>query len=212
MLRDATNQAVQCYRDIVAGRPDVLTPAEQVALVLVQHPLARPVHLQAALGLERRKAEVAVTTARRRLRLQAPGARLAQMYPPLPLTWLCAECGERFSVSPSLRPYCSPICKTRAKYVCYHRGVIERYGKNPPPDVDAAVRDKLAFALSEHGYDAAARRLSPALRLEVISRDGGRCVLCAAPGAEPPPGRWNRASDRRYCTRSSSSACAHWVP
>lgn len=40
------------------------------------------------------------------------------------------------------------------------------------------------MALREDGYDAAARQLSPARRLKVISRDGGCCVLCAASGAE----------------------------
>lgn len=104
--------------------------------------------------------------------------------PQRPLTLLCAECQERFPAGPVSRPYCSSICKTRAKYVRYHRSVLQRYGGNVPEDVAGAVRDKRSFALGKDGYDDVARQLSPTRRLEVVQRAKGRCVLCGSPGAE----------------------------
>lgn len=106
------------------------------------------------------------------------------------LTWLCAECGTRFPAL-AIRGllYCQPRCREIGKYVRYHRGVITRYGDLPlaqlPEDIREALLHKRPHLLGEGpGYDAVARRLSPTRRTEVITRDHGRCVLCAAPGEE----------------------------
>ena len=175
---------VDCYRQLLAEHPEAARLGDRATVILECFPAARPVHVQAALGVSSGSALSAVDTARRRLKLQPPGARTRRVYQQAVMSWLCVECGEHFVPGQHARPYCSPRCKSTAKYVRYHRSVLARYGDDVPDDVLEAVATKRAFALGDLGYDEVARHLRPERRAEVIARDRGRCVLCQEHGAE----------------------------
>lgn len=115
-------------------------------------------------------------------RFEMPSAK-QRCAPLCPSTYRCADCDTLFTGSARANAYCSARCKTASGYVRYHRGVIARFGKDVPEDVLLALKTKLAHALGD-GYDAAARRVPPERRAEVIDRDGGKCVLCEKPGDE----------------------------
>ncbi len=79
--------------------------------------------------------------------------------------------------------YCSLRCHDEAKTVRYARKKHEQHGIDLPSDISNAIRIRMAHVLSG-GYDAAARRLTPEVYRAVWERDGGRCVLCQAPGQD----------------------------
>jgi 5-methylcytosine-specific restriction endonuclease McrA len=98
-------------------------------------------------------------------------------------SYLCANCDTRFQAGRPV-PYCSLACKWQAKTVRAFRSAFDTYGRDTlPADVEQGLRIKMAMALSG-GYDSAARHLPAAARQTIIERDGGRCVLCDAPGNE----------------------------
>lgn len=94
----------------------------------------------------------------------------------------CANCGEFFAW-PRDKAFCSLACWSVADIVRYRRSVQARYPDGAPDDVAEAVRTKMAHVLGG-GYDKKARRLTPARREEVWTRDGGKCVLCGDGGDE----------------------------
>lgn len=78
--------------------------------------------------------------------------------------------------------FCSPWCKESASSVRYFRRV-HRDGRFRDPDVQEAVRTRLAF-LAAGGYEALGRNLSPQTRDAVKARAGGLCQECGAPGTD----------------------------
>ena len=56
-------------------------------------------------------------------------------------------------------------------------------GRIEDPEVREAITIRLAH-IASGGYDRKARRLAKATRVETISRSGGLCVTCGAPGEE----------------------------
>ena len=80
--------------------------------------------------------------------------------------------------------FCSPLCREIAKYVRYARA-CRQDGRDQRPDVLEALLIREAHILSG-GYSttAQARQVAPALRQQIIARDGGRCVRCGAPGTD----------------------------
>lgn len=94
----------------------------------------------------------------------------------------CVRCGEDRDVF-SRSPYCSAYCKSYAKDIRYLRRKIKT-GDIARPDIQEAVHLRLAHLVAG-GYDSDARRLSPEVRAEVLSFDGGRCQSCkSAPATE----------------------------
>lgn len=78
--------------------------------------------------------------------------------------------------------FCSPWCRETTKHVRYFRRVF-RDGRIHDPDVQAAVRTRLAF-LPGGGYDAMSRNLSPQTREAVKTRARGICQECGKPGTD----------------------------
>jgi 5-methylcytosine-specific restriction endonuclease McrA len=93
----------------------------------------------------------------------------------------CANCDQLLDGGKP-RLYCSPLCEQTASTIRYTRRVIAD-GRWEQADVKEAIRTRMAMILGG-GYPAAARRLTPAQRKEVLERDGGRCQLCGEPGNE----------------------------
>ena len=96
----------------------------------------------------------------------------------------CLNCDK--PMPPQVAPgtlFCSDICRQRADTVRYGRRIF-RDGRVEDPLVADAFRTKMAFAVTEVGYARIVRELDLETRQTVIARDGGKCVLCAAPGTE----------------------------
>jgi hypothetical protein len=93
----------------------------------------------------------------------------------------CASCLRRLPDDEESL-FCSELCSQTASTIRYWRRIV-RDGRIGQPDVQQAIRTRVAHLLAG-GYHEAARRLSPAVRARVWERDGGRCVSCGQPGAE----------------------------
>jgi hypothetical protein len=78
--------------------------------------------------------------------------------------------------------FCSELCKDEAKFVRYSRA-CERDGRNARPDVQQALRIRLAHILAD-GYPERARQLPSSVREAARLRDEGRCRACGKPGNE----------------------------
>lgn len=78
--------------------------------------------------------------------------------------------------------FCSIWCKEIAGAVRYQRGVF-RDGRIDDPLVKQAIIFKNAFLL-EGGYQALGRTLSPSIRTDVKTRDGGTCQMCGKAGTD----------------------------
>jgi 5-methylcytosine-specific restriction endonuclease McrA len=93
----------------------------------------------------------------------------------------CASCLRRLPESEE-GLFCSELCSQTASTIRYWRRIV-RDGRIGQPDIQQAIRTRVAHLLAG-GYHEAARRLSPVIRAQVWDRDGGRCVFCGQPGAE----------------------------
>lgn len=78
--------------------------------------------------------------------------------------------------------FCSPRCDETSKHIRYFRRVF-RDGRISRPDIQAAVRIRIAFLL-HGGYDALDRELTPQRRAQVKTRAHGLCQLCGEPGID----------------------------
>lgn len=120
----------------------------------------------------------------------------------------CASC---LAPLPSDVPglYCGTLCKEVAGFVRYVRSA-RRGNRLTDPDVAYAASIKLAH-LYAGGYDAAAHAIPASVRAAVVSRDGGRCVQCGAPGEEidhvggPSPALDNLQLLCRECHRAKTA-------
>jgi 5-methylcytosine-specific restriction endonuclease McrA len=74
------------------------------------------------------------------------------------------------------RLFCGERCRSYAKDVRYFRR-CRRDVRFTDPEVREALRTRLAHLVGS-GYDAAARRVPPAVRAEVLRANGGLCMLC----------------------------------
>lgn len=94
----------------------------------------------------------------------------------------CANCFAPLGLA-SQSLYCDEWCREVAVLVRYARGVWRDPLRSDDVDVQEAIGIRVALAL-RGGYAALDRKLSAAVREEVIRRDGGRCQACGEPGAE----------------------------
>lgn len=78
--------------------------------------------------------------------------------------------------------FCDSWCNEIADNVRYWRRV-HRDGRATAPDVQQAIRTRVAFMLAG-GYDSLGRRLTASTRSLVKARDDGKCVQCGKPGTE----------------------------
>ena len=118
--------------------------------------------------------------------MSATGERFARanrtVTKPAPPPWLaCANCGAHLDVRIE-GLFCSGLCQQTAKYVRYARRKV-RANELGNPEIAITLKRRMAMILGG-GYPESARRLSPAIRAEVIERDRGLCVLCGASGSE----------------------------
>ncbi|MCU1584532.1 MAG: endonuclease [Microbacteriaceae bacterium] len=78
--------------------------------------------------------------------------------------------------------FCSTWCNEIAGAVRYQRGAV-RDGRINDPDVREAIMVKNAFLLAG-GYQALGRTLPTSIRLEVKTRDAGKCQVCGKTGTD----------------------------
>lgn len=89
------------------------------------------------------------------------------------------ECPNCKNIIPWERPYklyCSDICREEAKYVRYHRRIIDE-GREKDFDIKLALEIKKVSAASG-GYSAKLRRLPNSVREKVLSMANRRCTIC----------------------------------
>lgn len=94
----------------------------------------------------------------------------------------CANCLEPLAQDQQ-GLYCSELRSDTTKNVRYIRRKIRNPEEWENPDVQEAVRTRLAHLLAG-GYHEKARRLPVETRDLVLSRDEGACVECGEPGEE----------------------------
>lgn len=94
---------------------------------------------------------------------------------------LCVNCDAALT-DDNQRLYCSALCSEKAKFVRYARNRLRDGRAHTDPDVNYALRIRMAVILGG-GYSRR-RSLPRAVRLAVIERDQGRCRLCGALGEE----------------------------
>jgi hypothetical protein len=95
----------------------------------------------------------------------------------------CANCDEPLDrTGEPDRLFCGSRCRSYAKDVRYFRS-YKREGRAADPLVRQALGVRLAHLVGG-GYDAAARRVAPRLRAEVLATNGGLCVACNQRPAE----------------------------
>lgn len=93
----------------------------------------------------------------------------------------CANCLEPLPEDVEAL-FCSSWCAEIADAVRYQRRVFKD-GRINNPDVQEAVQIRNAFILAG-GYRALGRTLNPKTRVEVKTRDDGKCQVCGRPGSE----------------------------
>ena len=86
----------------------------------------------------------------------------------------CVSCDAPLGSAGDL--YCSIQCHDIAKVIRYTRATAKD-GRLQDPEVVRAIGKKIAHALSG-GYDEAARRVPASIRAEVLSANGGICMIC----------------------------------
>ena len=93
----------------------------------------------------------------------------------------CAQCQQPLPrTNRSL--YCGEWCGQTAKHIRYWRRIVQD-GRINDPDVQLALQTRLAFVFAG-GYPDRARRLTLAIRRQVLERDHHQCQSCGAPGEE----------------------------
>jgi len=92
------------------------------------------------------------------------------------------ECGKVIRLDGYCRLYCDDRCRQVLKLVHYGRRAF-RDGRIEDPLVMEAIQMRIAHILGG-GYHQTARRLSPATRQAVLSRDGGLCQICGQPATD----------------------------
>jgi len=92
---------------------------------------------------------------------------------------LCLNC-DGILDKPKL--FCCDLCTDEASLVRYIRR-CRQDGRDKKPDVREAIQIQMAHILAG-GYPERERELSKSVRLQVITRDDGRCRLCGKPGTE----------------------------
>lgn len=104
----------------------------------------------------------------------------------------CAWCDARVH-RPS--PFCSDLCKEKAKHIRYGRKKLEE-GTFWNEDIMDALLTKVA-SVASGGYADKARRVPPANRAKVIDRASGLCERCGQPGSEVHH-RFGDSNDSRH--------------
>ena len=98
-------------------------------------------------------------------------------------SYVCANCDRAFTPPARATAFCGLGCKGEARAVRYGRKLRREHGDELPEDHAYALKMQIAHALGG-GYRATARRLSAAVRAEVIDRDSGVRQQCGEPGEE----------------------------
>ncbi|GAC1407016.1 MAG: hypothetical protein NVSMB64_13350 [Candidatus Velthaea sp.] len=90
----------------------------------------------------------------------------------------CSSC-DALLEGPAL--FCGEQCALEVTLVRYVRRCIVD-GRVHDPTIRANAIGNRLLILSAGGYPAKRKKISPALRAQIIERDNHRCVLCGAPG------------------------------
>ena len=95
----------------------------------------------------------------------------------------CIECGAPIVLKGRAKRYCSRVCRQKLKLVHYGRGAVAEGRYEQDPTIEDAIQMRMAQALGG-GYHEVERRVPPALRAQILERDGGKCVRCGAPATQ----------------------------